>query len=134
MSRPGSLTLCSRRTHRKHLDLSPVLADPEKLRCFISGAVEADAALTEKSTAPSSQIELRQIELRTHRMPPGRAHTANPGTAQGAVAARGSEERSPLGALAVRTENRNEGFDRRRKVFRLAYPNQSSEPATISIR
>jgi len=60
VSRPGSLTLCSRRTHRKHLDLSPVLADPEKLRRFISGAVEADAALTEKSTAPGSQIELRQ--------------------------------------------------------------------------
>ena len=58
----------------------------------------------------------------------------NPGTAQGALAARGSEDRGPLGALAVRTENRNEGYHSRQKVFRLADPNRSSEPATISTR
>lgn len=81
-----------------------------------------------------SDRAVAKVELRTHRMPPGRAHTANPGTAQGALAARGSEEPTPPGALAVRTENRNEGYPSRRKVFRLAYPNQSSEPATISTR
>jgi len=39
-----------------------------------------------------------------------------------------------LATPAVRTENRNEGYHSRRKVFRLAYPNQSSEPATIDTR
>jgi len=82
---------------------------------------------SDRAVAPKWRSE--PIEYR-----PGRAHTANPGTAQEALAARGSEDRSPLGALAVRTENRNEGYHSSRKVFRLAYPNQSSEPATISTR
>ena len=108
------------------------------LKCCPPEACEArrEAAKIREAVSPDRIRSRRcaKVELRTHRMPPGRAHTANPGTAQGALAARGSEEPSPPGALAVRTENRNEGYPSRRKVFRLAYPNQSSEPATISTR